>query len=112
MTFGGGSAPALAATPCNLGNICLNEDINFLGGYLNYTASDPNYTNNYFQVTGHNVNDRVSSLRNYNCTPVKFFRDADYVDIEFQMQNGSGYNMSSLGAQNDILSSHLRTSSC
>ena len=106
------SSPAHAAdTPCSSGYICVNEDGGYEGGYLNfYKSSDNNYTNNFFQVTGRNVNDRASSLRNYNCSSVVFYRDINGVNIAFTMGIGSTYP--SLGANNDVISGHVRTVSC
>jgi Peptidase inhibitor family I36 len=104
---------------CDDGEYCMNEDINWSGGFWDEYNNDPTYVGNWYFHTGHSVNDRNSSATNndrYNW--LKQFEHANYSGryLLFSKHGDSAncpgepcYYYGWFGWMNDRASSHLFT---
>lgn len=115
-TAASASAPAapnsISSASCTTQKICLYQDVKFNGGWIFYSASDPNYNNNYFQGTGNGLNDRASSIANYNCSTTDFYWDANQGGPRAVVSSYAIEEYLSSQGSNDQLSSHLRRVAC
>ncbi len=66
--FAGTSPAAAADGVCHTGDMCTWEDSGYSGGFYDFPGSDSSFSNNNFYVTGNVVNDRITSLHNYDAT--------------------------------------------
>lgn len=93
---------------CETYEVCVWEHNNYQGGWYDYLAADDDFRNDYFFGNGLSVDNRISSVKNFdpNCH-ANFFRHPGYTGDTFAAARSTspGSQHSSLPFDNDRFSS-------